>query len=490
MSFGLTDDGFVIKRLTDIKSEIETALREALGNGINLLPTELLGQIVGIMSEREALIWELAQAVYNSQYPDTANGVSLDNVAAITGIKRLEATKGTGEGIAYGTLATVIPAGSVISVNGDSTARFVTMTDNTIAAGTDEVQDIGFNAVPDAGDWTLILDGEETGTMAFNDNAAAVQAALNALPNLSAVTVAGNYTDGFTVTFAGADGSQDQPMLQVGTNTLTNTGIQVNMSIVETTPGVLPNVTCALEAENAGEINAYADTLTVIETPVSGWDSFNNDADITPGKNIETDAELRLRRLETLSTSGAATIEAIRSRLLEIDEVTDARVFHNITMVTDANGRPPKSIEAVIVGGTDAEIAENIWDVAPAGIELTGTESYVITDSQGFDHTIYFSRPTEIDIYVIVNVVTDGDFPVDGDTAIKQAIVDYADENLEIGDDVITVRLFCPVNDIDGIIDVEILIGTAPAPTTDANISIDDDEIAVFDTANITVNVT
>ena len=79
-TYGITADGFVIKRMADIKSEMEASLRSAFGNQINLLPTELLGQIVGIMSEREAIVWELAEQIYNSQYPDTASGIQLDNV--------------------------------------------------------------------------------------------------------------------------------------------------------------------------------------------------------------------------------------------------------------------------------------------------------------------------------------------------------------------------------------------------------------------------
>ena len=67
MSFGLTVNGFEIKRLDDVKGEIEALLRDALGNTINLLPTESLGQVVGILSERESLIWELLQNIYNSQ---------------------------------------------------------------------------------------------------------------------------------------------------------------------------------------------------------------------------------------------------------------------------------------------------------------------------------------------------------------------------------------------------------------------------------------
>lgn len=499
MAFGITPQGFSLKRLSDSRDEIETELRGALGNGINLLPTELLGQIVGIFAERDALIWEALLAVYNSQYPDTASGVTLDNVVSITGIKRLEATKGTGLAatsnacIAYGTVGTVIPAGSIVSVDGNPTARFVTVTAVTIAAGTDEVQDIDFTAVPDAGNWTLIFDGEETGTLTFSDNAAAVQSALNALNGLSSVTVSGNYSAGFTVTFAGADGSIDQPLLQIGTNTLTAAAVQVNVSFAETTPGVLPNVSVDVEAESAGEIPAYANTLTVIETPIAGWDLFNNPNDITPGKNIETDAELRLRRKITLATAGAGTVEAIRSAILGIDEVEACVVYENIDDVTDIFGRPPHSVEAVVLGGDNDDIANTVWVTAPAGIKKYGGVTVVIVDSQGFNQTIKFSRPDEIDIYLELDITVDNTFPIGGDDSLKEQIVAYCLANFSIGDDVIvfgTISIASAIGEeggVAGIIDYEIRIGTTASPTLDNNITIAPDEISRFDTSRITI---
>lgn len=491
MAYGLTEDGFVLKRLPDIVAEIQTSLRTALGSGINLIADELLGQIVGIWSEREALQWEAMQAIYNSFSPSLASGVSLDNAVSITGIQRLEATKGTGVVTAYGTLATVIPAGSIVSVSGNPDSRFVTTSDNTIAAGVNEVQDIDFSAVPDAGEWTLIFDGVETGTLLFNDAAATVQTALNALSNLSAVTVSGNYTSGFTVTFAGADGSFDQPLLQIGTNTLENTSVAVNVNFAETTTGVLPNVDMEIEAETAGAIPAYADSITVIETPISGWDSVNNDADITIGTDTETDAELRLRREQTLATAGAATVDAIRSRLLEINEVTDARVFENDTDVTDVNGRPPHSIEAVVQDGDDQDIIDTIWDTKAAGIATYGGESGTAVDTMGFSHTVEFSRPTPVPIFIEVNIVSDpATFPVGGDDAIAQALADYGDETFSIGDDVLYHKFFCPIEDIEGVLEVELFIDIVDPAVGTSNITIDDDELATFDTANIVVNVT
>lgn len=486
-TFGLTDSGFQIKRLQDSLDEIEAALRDGLGNGINLLPTGLLGQIAGIISEMDAKNQETLQNIYESQSPSTASGVSLDNITDITLTKRLEATKGTGSGIAYGDLGTVITAGSIISVSGNSSAKFVTLNDETLAAGTDEVQDIDFSAVPDAGAWTLTFDGQETTSLAYNDNATAIQSALNGLSNLSGVTVSGNYTSGFTVTFSGSDGQQDQLLLQSGTNTLTHTSTQVNLTFAETTKGVLPNVSIDVEAQDAGLINAYADTLTVIETPISGWLSFNNDADIAPGKEVETDAELRLRRRQTLALPGSATTAAIRSKILTLDEVNFCKVFENATSSVDGSGRPAHSIAAVVDGGDNQDIFDAILSSKAGGIETYGSTSGTSTDSQGIDHTIKFSRPTPIDIYLTLTLTKDSTFPSGGDDTIKDNIVAFALENFQIGDDVITSRLYCPINDVQGVTGITIDIGTAPSPSGSANISIADTEVANFDTANIDI---
>lgn len=489
MGFGLTEQGFNIKRLTDIKSEIETDLISALGNSINLLPTELLGQLVGVFSERESLIWELAQDVYNSQYPDTASGVSLDNAVAITGIKRLAATKAIGFGTARGDDGTVITAGSIISVDGNSDAKFITLADATLANGVDEIQLISFSSVPDAGNFTLKFDGEETGTLFFNDTNSTVQTELSNLISLSSgVTVTGDFSSGFTVTFDGTGvNNRPQQMLTIGSNVLEVTSTSVGINITETTSGDFPSALIEVEATETGDVRAPAGSLTVIETTITGWDSFTNVEDIDNGREIETDAALRIRRNLTLATSGAATVEAIRSALLNVDEVTAARVFENTSLVTDAFGRPAKSFEAVVQNGDEQEIAQVIWDTKPAGIETFGSIPKVVVDSQGFDQDINFSRPTEINIYIEITLTTDASYPVDGDTLLKQAIVDYATANFSIGDDVITKELYCPVFEIQGVLDADILIGIAASPTTDDNILIEDDEIADFDTGRIIV---
>ncbi len=101
----------------------------------------------------------------------------------------------------------------------------------------DEVQLISFSAVPDAGNFRLTHDGNETVDIAFGDSNTDVQTALNALASLSAVTVTGDFTNGFVVTFAGADGSKDQPLLLATTVTLTLVSVPVVVTPSTTTAG-------------------------------------------------------------------------------------------------------------------------------------------------------------------------------------------------------------------------------------------------------------
>ena len=115
MTFGLTATGLEIKRASDIKTELEASFRATFGQAINLDSRSHLGQIIGIVSEREALVWELIEEIYFSHYPDPTEGTSLDNVAAITGTTRKSATKSTGVAVLIGDAGINVPSGSILS---------------------------------------------------------------------------------------------------------------------------------------------------------------------------------------------------------------------------------------------------------------------------------------------------------------------------------------------------------------------------------------
>lgn len=87
-----------------------------------------------------------------------------------------------------------------------------------------ELQSVGVVGAT-AGTFTLTFDGETTGTIAWNANAAAVLAALEALSNLNVgdVTVTGGpaNTTAFAVTFTGGRAGTNQPQITVDGSGLT-----------------------------------------------------------------------------------------------------------------------------------------------------------------------------------------------------------------------------------------------------------------------------
>ncbi|MDR3244669.1 MAG: hypothetical protein LBT79_07975 [Elusimicrobiota bacterium] len=84
----LDETGLTLKRLSEIKEELENAFREIYGEDINLDQNTPDGQMIGIESQAMIDIRELIQEVYNSFDPDKAIGVSLDARVAINGLQR------------------------------------------------------------------------------------------------------------------------------------------------------------------------------------------------------------------------------------------------------------------------------------------------------------------------------------------------------------------------------------------------------------------
>lgn len=105
----------------------------------------------------------------------------------------------------------------------------------------------------------------------------------------------------------------------------------------------------------------------------------------------------------------------------------------------------------------------------------------------GFNHTIEFSRPADIPIYIDATLTTDGDFPVDGVAQVKAALVALGD-TLQIGDDVVALQFKAECLTISGVVDVTIFeIDDVSPPVGTTNISIGVLELASFDTANIRI---
>lgn len=657
IEYGVTAQGFKAKRLIDIKNELENAFIAEFSD-VNLDAQSVVGQLIGIYSKALADIWENLEDVYFSQYPNSASGISLDNVVQLNGITRRPATQTSVIGVATGVEGTLIPAGSLarIPTTGDvfySTAQaFITRSnavnatlqiENPVTAqryvvllgttsyvyslpritfsgnfGTDNIISIRLNGV----NLTQVL---------YNTNQATtmqdIANVLLASPAVASATVSGLSIDvvanpGFQVVFDAInvtgtaapsvaitfDTPSDYNQVAQGLSQIIEASSNYNSAFLGngafsitalssdfafslnfgngiTTTSISSPV--SFLAQEFGPIPAPAGSLTDILSPVAGWISLTNyDAGIT-GSNQETDAELRLRRLNSLRLLGAATVEAIRARLLqEVPGVTSVIIFENVTMTqtplqftfsgpfvtgntivptldgnnlpavnfttnhlttitnlanelqnqpeiatavvsgsgnliltltmeeyqdvevsftitggasqptyTIGGGRPPKSFETVVEGGTDLAVANQIWLTKPAGIETFGNTSVNITDSMGNTQVINFSRGTPIYIWVQVTLVLNPQevFPSNGQQMVADAILAYGD-TLGLGVDVFIQRVLAQVFTVPGIASATVqlarTLSTTDTPSYASNdIAIGETEISTWDLSRIFVGI-
>ena len=146
MSYGVTATGFVSKTTVTVLADLQAAAKSELGAELNTEADSLMGILLGIFADELGELWEVASGIYASRNPDSATGVPLDNVCAITGTVRSAATKSTAvvTVTATGAVSTV-PAGTfVVSVDGNPDARFVNVED--IAFGGAGSTDYDFEA--------------------------------------------------------------------------------------------------------------------------------------------------------------------------------------------------------------------------------------------------------------------------------------------------------------------------------------------------------
>lgn len=93
MAYGVTDKGFIKKKLSKIREGIKNKMQDSLGNDIHIDIESELGQVLNIHAEAIYDIWDALEANYYSKYPSTSYGISLDHAMAFTNDKRLDGEK-------------------------------------------------------------------------------------------------------------------------------------------------------------------------------------------------------------------------------------------------------------------------------------------------------------------------------------------------------------------------------------------------------------
>ncbi len=480
--YGVTSTGFTKKSLAVIRQEIRDDLLDAISTDLNLLDSSVLGQIEGVFSDKLREAWDVLEAVYRSFYPDSASEEALEGVCAISGVRRLASTKSqvTLDRIFLEDGVTVT-VGSIVGV-GANGPRFVV----TAAVSNTTGRTATFSTTAEAQEYGAVQGYAETIDTIDTPIAGWSDAAAVSGSNQETFTLDGKALDlvvdedGATQTVNFAAGDPWSAAAAAAEIVSQTTGIDS----YDDGDGYVRVASATAGTGSAIEVQASA-AATALGLPTGLVKGFNS-TDADPGRELETDPDLRRRREAALRAAGSATVEAIRAALLLVDDVEQVVVFENLEAIP-SGGLPQKSFEAVVLGGVNADIAETIWTEKPAGIKPWGAVSETVTDSMGFSHTIRFSRPTEIPIYLKYTLTTDSDYPSDGDDQVKAAAVALAAE-LTVGEDVIALQFEAAALEVAGVVDVtDFRIDTVDPPVATSNIAIADRSIATLDSGDITV---
>lgn len=263
--------------------------------------------------------------------------------------------------------------------------------------------------------------------------------------------------------------------------------------LADATIGGGGTIDATFRAIETGPINYPAPTVLTIVTPIAGWTSAVVQSDFSRGRNIELDQELRIRRGNSLALGGNGTPAAVGAAVQQLPDVDFAVAVENDTLITDAKGIPGNAMRVVVwpTSVNQQRIIDTMYAAWPGGIRSDGSNRFTVLTSKGQEKEFGFEFATETPIHVLVEV--DDLVGYGGDDAVKQAVVDYGADSINVGTDVEPADIICRIkDDVAGVGNPAVLITVTPpgAPPSSADtIEIDSDEIATFALLDVDVTI-
>ena len=471
--YGLTPKGPNPKRLDVILDEMQEQMSDRLGVNIRLNQQSLLNHLLTNVADRIAELWEFGAQVYYSQYPSSAEGVSLDNAAQFGGSTREMPAKSYYRILCTGTDGTELPAGMLIASD-TSPATNLTLPDDAAITRAAFNKASVILASPEA---TAALGVALDGTLytITPDPEKPVSENLEAL--------------GDTITDSSFSVSVKDDALVIEAVDEISSHVMV-LSENLTTASVGSVITFATVED--GDILIPPGVVTKIVKAVAGLTSVVNVGDYIAGRLVESDVEFRRSYADKIYNRSSSMLESIKSAILEnVQGVLSVAPYENDTNEVDEMGRWPHSIEIVVDGGDATEIAQQILNTKAGGISTYGSVETVLYGSYGEEITVRFNRPTYVKVWFKVGVTLSRNTnpPTNYVELIKEQILEKVDA-LGSGESVIPQHFNLSVSGID-YIDVWMFStesdGEMPSEYTQRSVTISARERAVTDENRIEV---
>lgn len=199
-----------------------------------------------------------------------------------------------------------------------------------------------------------------------------------------------------------------------------------------------------------GPVACPAGALNQIITPVLGWETINNEEAGDIGQDRQSDADFNIENIY----HGKALMQSILSKLKSVNGFKSVWGFDNygdtpqtVAGVTAA----AKTVYVCVDGGTDADVAQCIFESKSAGAGYTGDVLVEVYEPVSGTYTpVKFNRPQSVAVYASIKVSAASD----GDDEIKNIIAQYI-EGTDIHE---TITIFALSNYIkENLPNVEIL---------------------------------
>lgn len=238
-------------------------------------------------------------------------------------------------------------------------------------------------------------------------------------------------------------------------------------------------------SEQLGSFNLAKNTTLTIETVTLGLTNAVTFENAEVGVEEETDTQLRERFLFSRTKNAQNSAEAITAKIAALPDVKQVRVLENNTAQRDALGVEPHSIDVIVYGGNDEEIANVIYQNKGAGVGLQGN-TLANLKKDGEMRPIRFDKVSLVDIQVSMRCVRYEDFTEIDKDQIKKLL---ANQSFKIGQTVSLSRLYSPINQVGGFWVKELKIARKGQQLKAENVALQPRELARIMESDITIEV-
>ena len=271
--------------------------------------------------------------------------------------------------------------------------------------------------------------------------------------------------------------------------------------------------TVSFTSLTAGSAPAAGINDLSIYQQVPGWENVSNSAPSVPGVDTETRQEFETRRSESVQIGGVGQAANVRAAIANVPGVSDVFVYNNggdtpITYGSTNYPIPAHSIAINVTGGDTNAVAAAINSKLDCGCGMS-TQSTVTVNVQDTVNYVapyptypirFMHNRTPTQIYMTVNVANLSTLPANYVILVQQAVAQaFADgymspdgtitiSRARIGGQIVAAEFAAPILALGNITPVTLFIGTTPAPSSGASVTMGIDQQPVCPQLNITVN--